>query len=96
MSDTIRHDAEARRFETELDGHAGVLDYSERGDTVSFDHVGVPDAIGGRGIAGTLTRYALDHAREHSWRVVPRCPYVRAWIERHPEYRDVVADDRDP
>lgn len=93
MSYAIRHDEQAHRFETEVEGHVGVLDYSERGDAVSFDHVVVPDAIGGRGIAGALTRHALDHARAEGWRVVPRCPYVRAWIKRHPDYRDRIADD---
>jgi len=92
MSYTIRHDAEARRFQTEVDGHTGVLDYSEHGDRVSFDHVVVPDAIGGRGVAGALTRHALEHARAEGWRVVPRCPYVRAWVERHPDYADLVED----
>lgn len=91
MSPEIRHLPDARRFEIDTDGHTGVLDYSEQGDRVSFDHVVVPDAIGGRGVAGQLTRFALDHAREQGWRVIPRCPYVKRWIERHPEYADIVA-----
>jgi hypothetical protein len=92
MTTEIHHDPEHGRFETEVDGHVGVLVYSLADDLVAMDSVVVPDAIGGRGIAGALTRHALDHARESGWRVRPRCPYVRKWIERHPDYADLVAD----
>lgn len=91
MSGDVRHLPEARRFEIDVEGHTGVLDYSIDDDTVSMNSVRVPDAIGGRGVAGTLTRFALDHARAQHWRVVPRCPYVKRWIERHPEYADLLA-----
>ncbi|MGK7296308.1 MAG: GNAT family N-acetyltransferase [Candidatus Wenzhouxiangella sp. M2_3B_020] len=86
----IRHRPEERRFEIKVEGHVGVLDYTRDGDVVSMDSVRVPDAIGGRGVAGDLTRHALDHARAGGWKVVPRCPYVRKWIERHPDYADLV------
>ena len=93
MSETeIRHRPDEGRFETVVEGHVGTLDYTRDGDVVSMDSVRVPDAIGGRGIAGELTRHALDHAREQGWRVVPRCPYVRKWIERHPGYADLVTE----
>jgi hypothetical protein len=39
----------------------------------------------------TPTRHALDYSREHGWKVEPRCPYVAAWIKRHPEHQDLVA-----
>ncbi len=45
----------------------------------------------GQGIAGAITRHALDYSREQGWKVIPRCPYVVAWIKRHPEYQDLVA-----
>lgn len=82
----IRHDPSAGRFEALVEGHRCVLDYTLDGRVASMNHVGVPEAVGGRGIAGKLTRHALDWARENRYRVAPRCPYVAAWIERHPEY----------
>lgn len=90
MSPDIRHLPDQRRFEIDVEGHTGVLEYRIDGDTVSMDSVRVPDAIGGRGVAGALTRFALDHARAEGWRVVPRCPYVKRWTERHPEYADLL------
>ncbi len=91
MSDLdIQLDRGAGRFEALVEGHSCVLDFSIDGDVVSMNHVGVPKAVGGRGIAGQLTRYALDWADEKNLRVRARCPYVAAWIERHPEYQELL------
>jgi predicted GNAT family acetyltransferase len=57
---------------------------------ISFLHTYVPPELEGRGIAGQLARYALEHARANRLAVVPHCPYVRAYIDRHPEYQDLV------
>lgn len=92
MAHAIHHRPDQQRFETEVDGALCVLCYRLADGTASMDSVQVPDAVGGRGIAGALTRFALDHARQAGWKVIPRCPYVRGWIERHPAYRDLVAD----
>ena len=47
-------------------------------------------AVSRRGVGSRLIRAALDSARDQGLRVVPQCPFVRAFIERHPEYRDLV------
>lgn len=87
----IEHDEAAFLFRSEVDGHAGLLAYELDGDTMRILSTEVPEAIGGRGIAGALTQAALDHARAEGWKVEPVCPYVQAWIERHPDYADLVA-----
>jgi uncharacterized protein len=91
MTAEITHDAEGGRFVTELDGQRAELGYRAEPGGVRIDHVTVPAAIEGRGIAGALTRHALDWARREGFVVTPRCPYVAAWIARHPEYADLVA-----
>ncbi|WP_376693508.1 GNAT family N-acetyltransferase [Wenzhouxiangella sp. EGI_FJ10409] len=83
----IQLDREAGRFEALVEGHSCVLDFTIDGEVVSMNHVGVPEAVGGRGIAGQLTRHALDWAKDQDLKVRARCPYVAAWIERHPEYQ---------
>ena len=80
----------ARRFETTVDGELCLLDYRIRGSTLALDHAGVPPAVGNRGIAGALTRFALDSARARGMSVEPNCSYVAAWIRRHPDYADLV------
>lgn len=93
MTDTplsIKHDEPNGRFEARVDGHACVLDYRLRDGTMIIQHTDVPGAVGGRGIAAELTRYALDTARERGWRVLPLCSYAVTYIARHPDYQDLV------
>jgi predicted GNAT family acetyltransferase len=91
MSDeTIRLDLQAGRFEKIVEGHSCVLDFTLGDGVASMNHVGVPEAVGGRGIAGQLTRHALDWARTEGLRVRARCPYVARWIERHPGYQGLL------
>ena len=56
-----------------------------------FTHTEVDSDSGHSGLGGTLVRAALDDVRSKGGTVVPRCSFVRGWIERHPEYRDMVA-----
>lgn len=86
----LHHDAAARRFSTRLDGHDAELLYSLRDGRMVIDHTGVPEAIGGRGVAAALVRAALDHARAQGWRLVPACSYSAAYVQRHPEYADLI------
>lgn len=83
----------AQRFETQVEGQVCVLEYRIRVDSMEFHHTGVPQALGGRGIAAALTRFALDAARARGMHVVPSCSYVAAWIEQHPDYADLVRHD---
>ena len=85
------HNAAANRFEIHVDGYVGVIDYRRDGNQLILPHVGVPPTLEGRGIAGILTRDTLDWARESGMTVVPVCPYVVAWVQRHPEYADLIA-----
>lgn len=88
------HDAEARRFTIRLDGHLAELDYRVWDGRLTIAHTGVPQAIGGRGVAAALVRAALDHARAEGLRVVPACSYAALYVRRHPEYADLVAESR--
>ena len=83
----ISHDAARQRFTTEVDGHQAEIDYRLEGTVMHITHTGVPAAIGGRGIAGELTKAALAHAEASGWTVVPACSYVSAYMLRHPETR---------
>jgi len=88
--DVTRNDAQ-HRFEATVDGHVGVLVYSESGDRVTLIHTEVPPELRGRGIADALARVALDDARRRSLYVRPLCPFVQAFMKRHPEYTDLAS-----
>jgi len=91
MSRAIEHDEARQRFECTEEGLLCVLDYRLSGTVMTITHTGVPQAVGGRGIAADLTRHALDTARGRGWKVRPVCSYAAAYIKRHPEYQDLVA-----
>ncbi|RGE24182.1 N-acetyltransferase [Leucobacter sp. wl10] len=92
QSTTVRHDAEARRFVIEVDGEpAGFAAYEERdgGAVFEFAHTEIDPAFGGRGLGGALVSNALEGTRELGRTIVPSCPFVAAWLRRHPDF---VAD----
>jgi predicted GNAT family acetyltransferase len=92
MGAVIRHEPEARRFVTAVDDEAAYITYRELdGRILDLDHTFVPRQSRGRGIASQLTAYALQFARGKGYRVIPSCPFVSAYIARHPEYRDLLA-----
>lgn len=80
----------ASQFETAHEGATAILQYIRTATRVTYVHTAVPAQLEGRGIAGVLTKHALEDARSRGLTVVPRCPYVRAYIDRHPEYADLL------
>ncbi|MBB5213603.1 GNAT family N-acetyltransferase [Parapusillimonas granuli] len=91
MSRAIQHNTAERRFEWQEDGTLSVLDYELQNGVMTITHTGVPESVGGRGIAGDLTRAALDTARANGWLVRPVCSYAAAYIGRHEKYQDLLA-----
>jgi uncharacterized protein len=82
---------EARhRFQIAHEGQVAELTYRREGDRIRYIHTIVPPEFEGHGIAGKLAQHALDFARAEHLGVVPQCPYVASYIERHPEYADLV------
>ncbi len=90
MTNQVRDNRAEQEFTLEVDGETAVAAYQREGDTIVFTHTAVPRRIEGRGVASRLIRGALDAARDQGLKVVPQCTFVRAYIERHPEYRDLV------
>lgn len=86
----IVHNLAANRFETTIDGQTGYISYQDQGNTLVYDHTIVPQALGGRGVGSALVKHALNYAREHSKKVVPQCSFVEAYVNKHPEYQDLV------
>lgn len=83
----VRDNPAEDRYELHVDGVlAGVAEYRDRGDRRIFVHTVVDEAYAGRGLGNRLAKGALDDALAHDLHVVPRCPFIRAWLERHPDY----------
>lgn len=91
---TVRHNRERQRYEVLLgDEVVGFADHRPFADGVeAFPHTVVEPPHEGKGLASLLVRGALDDVRARGVRVIPSCWYVARWIERHPDYRDLVAE----
>lgn len=90
MANQVRDHRAEQEFTLEADGEIAVAAYQREGDVIVFTHTLVPPRIEGRGVGSRLIRGALDAARDQGLKVVPQCPFVRAYIERHPAYRDLL------
>lgn len=86
----IVHHAIPGRFVVEVDGHVARLDYEQDQGVMHINHTVVPEAIGGRGIAGRLVQAAFRHARDEGWKVRPECSYAAAWAGKHPDVADLL------
>ena len=91
MTLAIRHEPDARRFVADVGGgKTAYISYRQvDAQRLELDHTYVPRESRGGGVASQLTVRALEYARERGYRVVPSCPFVAAYIERHPEYREL-------
>jgi hypothetical protein len=78
------------RIEMERDGERAYLEYSLSGRVLELIHTEVPRKLRGIGLASSLAKVALDWARKENYRVDIICPYVGAYVKRHPEYLDLV------
>ena len=87
VPDASRYDA---RFGDRL---AGSSYYERLGSVYAFLHTEVDPAFEGQGVGGRLVQGALDDVRRQGGRIIARCPFVRAWLDRHPEYHDLVAEE---
>ena len=91
MAFDIVHDRLTHRFTVAVEGEMCVLEYHLDGAVMTITHTGVPEAVGGRGIASALVTAAFDAARDEGWKVVPACAYAEAYVKKHPAVADLLA-----
>ncbi|MGY1692472.1 GNAT family N-acetyltransferase [Geodermatophilus sp. SYSU D01105] len=85
----------AGRFEVRVDGQvAGFAEYRRTASSVAFTHTVVDPAFEGRGLGSVLARGALDATRAAGHAVLPFCPFIRGYIQRHPAYLELVPAER--
>jgi predicted GNAT family acetyltransferase len=87
----VRDHRSEQEFTLVVGERRAVAAYQLEGDTIVFTHTVVPPEIEGRGVGSKLIGGALDLVRDRGLKVVPQCPFVRAYIEKHPETRDLLA-----
>lgn len=85
---------DSHRFELHADGElAGFAEYSLVKTGMLFSHTEVLPAFEGRGVGSALVRHALDEVRSRSLMAIPVCPFVAAFLRKHPDYQDLVSPE---
>ena len=91
MNDVVNNRAH-HRYELTVDGHLAATYYAISDGVITFIHTEVPPELGGKGVASRLIRGALDQVRADGLKVIPQCPFVKAFIEKNANYQDLLAE----
>ena len=86
----VKDNPAQHRFETNIEGHTAFIVYKLRPGVITVLHTEVPRQLEGRGIAATMTKYVLNFTAANDLQLVPLCPYMRAYLKKHPEYQHLV------
>lgn len=86
-SSEVVHNPEQKRFELPIGDHLALVEYIPAGTNIVFTHTEVPPALEGQGVGSRLAKHALDYAVENGLKIQPLCPFIAAYIRRHPEYQ---------
>jgi predicted GNAT family acetyltransferase len=84
-SNPVKHNLAEGQFEITLEDKTAVLQYRRSGESIRLLHTEVPEPLRGRGLANQLTRAALDYAHFNQLKVIPVCPFVKLYLQKHPE-----------
>jgi uncharacterized protein len=78
------------RYELTVEGHLAATYYKVSDGVITFIHTDVPPELGGKGVGSKLVKGALDQVRAEGLKVIPQCPFVKAYIDKHGEYADLL------
>jgi predicted GNAT family acetyltransferase len=97
MAESFCDNENRNRFELDVDGSIAFVTYRKSSDAITLIHTEVPPELGGRGIGSQLGRATLDAVRAQGRKLSVECDFIRSFIGKHPEYKDLleVADDED-
>lgn len=90
MTDTVVNNTAKHRYELEVEGHLAATYYKLADGVITFVHTEVPPELGGKGVGSRLVKGALDQVRAAGLKVVAQCVFVKGWIEKHPDYANLL------
>jgi len=91
MEVIVTENKEKKRFETEVEGRIALIEYIRAQNKIYLTHTEVPKELEGKGIASSLVKQVLQQIKEEGLELVPLCPFVAAYIKRHPEWKVMLA-----
>lgn len=91
MDNEVKYLPEESRFELSLGDKAAYADYHLSGNVMTIFHVYTPPEFRGKGIAAQVAKFALEYIRANNLKILPQCPYMRDYMDKHPECQDLLA-----
>ena len=91
MNYIVKHNPKSSRFEIDISGKLAYAQYILSNNVMNIHHTYTPPELRGRGIAATITKFALDYCKANGLKVIPECPYTHEYIYQHKEYMDLLA-----
>lgn len=86
----VLHDKKNNRFVINIDGLDSFVEYSVYENVIDLHHTYTPPQLRGKGLAEKVVRAAIEYAKENKLKVIPSCSYVAAFMQRHPEYSELL------
>jgi predicted GNAT family acetyltransferase len=93
MEITVNDNEKKNRFEVNIEGKTACIEYKRKADKIYLTHTEVPSEFEGKGIASSMLKQVLHQIREEGIKMKSTCPFVSGYIERHPEWKDILAED---
>jgi predicted GNAT family acetyltransferase len=90
MAGEVTDNPAMSRYEMDVDGTTAFVQYRLGDDAIALLHTEVPSELSGRGIGSALAKAVLDAVRQRGLKVVPHCEFIANYVERRPEYRDLL------
>ena len=87
----VVHNTAQKRIEMQIGDQIAMVKYILGSKEIIFTHTEVPEAFEGQGVASKMAKVAVEYAKTSGLRIRPMCPYMAAWIKRHPEYHSITA-----
>jgi hypothetical protein len=95
METAVRNNTDQSRYEVTVDDTVGgFVEYRDKGDYVQLTHTEVDPSYEGEGLGSQLARAVLDNLRNEGRAVIPSCSFINSYLKRHPEYAELVPQDR--
>jgi uncharacterized protein len=86
-------DKNGGQFELRVDGHLAKIEYRQKANKIYLMHTEVEKELEGRGVGTAIVEKALEYIEHNKWEVVPYCPFVIAYLKRHPEWKRILAPE---
>ena len=87
---SLKNNEARSRYEFDIEGLTAFIDYEKEGETIVLTHTFVPETYDGQGVGKQLAGAVLADIRMQGLKLVPQCPFIAVYIERHPIWRDMV------